>query len=148
MLEWLLWPMFVRDRTGSGFSILTNATALKKLTSNNFFHCPISLFSIFVTGSIMPWLMIKPSRLSNLVRALSTAFCASEKSPKSPASIRTCSGNRVRSSSIGCFVLATRTTLWDFSSRNPAIAAPIPATNVRYARLVAQPFCSYLSKRL
>lgn len=97
----------------------------------------MSLASIFVTGSIMPWLTITPSSASNLVRALSTAFWASEISPKSPASTRTCSGYLVRSSSSGCSVLAIRTTLWDFFSRNSAIAAPIPATNVSYEVLAA-----------
>lgn len=93
----------------------------------------------------MPWLMIRPSSVSNLARALSTAFCASEKSPKFPARTRTCSGYLFRSSSSGCSVLAIKTTLWDFSSRSSAIAAPIPATNVSYEVLAASCFHPYLT---
>ena len=85
-----------------------------------------SLSATLPTGSRVPWLMTKLSRVPNSSNVYSMTFAGSERSLISPTNVRTCFGDSALSSSKGPSLRATKTTFCALLMRYCAMALPIP----------------------
>lgn len=106
--------------------MLTNATALKKLTSKLCFHASISQSATGLTGVNTPWLITIPSIRPNSWIVTSTAFWARARFDMSPTTTWTCWGYWTWIFSSTSSLRARTTTLCERSRRCLAMARPMP----------------------